>query len=226
MKCPKCDADIQLGEKFCKSCGNSLPEEAEAPVKENDTTPAEKLLDAKVQKESHVEEKDLWQGRYSIKEAGGGWFLSAVILLAVVVVYILDLGGLKQDWFIITGAFVAGFTFLFFFFRDLKNFLTLKYRVTTQRVFFIQGFLSRTTDELEIIRVDDVQYRQSLIERIFNIGTIVVIAPTDKTHGDATRGGVGKLEMRGVKDPGNVKELIRKYCRLRREKGALFVEQV
>ncbi len=226
MKCPKCDAEIQLGEKFCKACGLALPEEAEVPVKNTDTTPAEKLLDAKVQKESHVEEKDLWQGRYSIKEAGAGWFLSALLLLVVVVVYILNLGDLKQDWFIITGVFVAGFTFLFFLFRDLKNYLTLKYRVTTQRVFFIQGFLSRTTDELEIIRVDDVQYRQGLFERIFNIGTIVVIAPTDKTHGEPTRGGTGKLEMRGVKDPEKVKELIRKYCRLRREKGALFVEQV
>jgi len=226
MKCTKCDAEIQLGDKFCKSCGNALPEEAEADVSEANGTPAEKMKEARVQKESHVEEKDLWEGRYSIKKAGGWWILSAIVLLTVVVVYLLNLADLKQDWFIITGVCVAGLLFVVSFLIDLKNHFTLKYKVTTQRVFFIQGFLSRKTDELEIIRVDDVQYSQTLFERIFNIGTILVIAPTDKTHGDQKLGGQGKLEMRGVKNPEEVKELIRKYCRLRRDKGALFVEQV
>ena len=54
-------------------------------------------------------------------------------------------------------------------------------RITTQRVFYIQGFLSRTTDELEIIRVDDVQYKQNITERVFGLGRVVVIAPTELT---------------------------------------------
>jgi membrane protein YdbS with pleckstrin-like domain len=233
MKCPGCNVDVQLGEKFCKSCGAELPQDPETPVKNTDPTAADKMRNAKVQTEDHVEEKDLWEGRYSVLEAGGWWILSAILLLAVVVFYLVEIvDGLKgSNTFLIIGISVAALVFLFGTVRHVHGWLTNKFKITTQRVFYIQGFLSRTTDELEIIRVDDVQYKQNLYERLFNVGTVVVIAPTDRTHGDHKRqenkaAVEGKLELKGVKNPEEVKELIRKYCRLRRDKGALFVEQV
>lgn len=231
MKCPKCDAEFHLGDKFCKACGYELKDEPEAPAPAGETTAADRLKGAKVEETTPVEEKDLWEGRYSILEGGLCWILCALLMIAVVVVYLLDVGGLKQNWFLITGVCVAAVVFLWSFFSSFWRHLTNKYKVTTQRIFYIQGFLSRTTDELEIIRVDDVQYRQNLTERVFGLGRVVVIAPTDRTHGDA-RGADGKalqggqLELAGVSNPEEVKELIRKYARMRREKGALFVEQV
>jgi len=231
MKCPKCAAEVHLSDKFCKSCGESLPEDAEAPRKEGESTTADRLKDAQVQAREHVEEKDIWEGRYSVLEAGGWWILSGFLLLAVLVFYIGDIAGLRENWFLVTGVIVSGLIFLVSLFYSFNKHLTNKYKVTTQRVFYIQGFLSRTTDELEIIRVDDVQYKQTLAERIFNLGTVVVIAPTDRTHGDkkdkeGKSAQAGQLVLLGVKHPEEVKEQIRKHCRLRRDKDTLFVEQV
>ena len=78
------------------------------------------------------------------------------------------------------------------------------------------GLYANTRDRP--VDFDDVQVRQTLFERIFNIGTVEVVSPTDRTH--------PKMELHGVKDPNHVKEIIRKYCRMRRDKGALFIEQV
>ncbi|MBN2490572.1 MAG: PH domain-containing protein [Planctomycetes bacterium] len=236
MKCPKCEAEVHLGDRFCKSCGLELKDETEAPAATGEATPADRMrgagpAGANAEAQGPAPEKDLWEGRYSILKGGGGWILSAVVLLVVVIIYLLNLLGLQENWFLIAGVCAAGLLFLWSFFRHLQAHLTRKYKVTSQRVFYIQGFLSRTTDEIEIIRVDDVQYRQTLVDRIFSLGTVVVIAPTDRTHGDQ-RGPdgkiaqVGTLELHGVKNPEQVKELIRSYCRLRRDKGALFVEQV
>lgn len=231
MKCPKCDAEFHLGDKFCKACGHDLHDEPEGPAPAGETSAADRLKGAKVQETAPAEEKDLWEGRYSILEGAMVWIFAAVLMIAVVVVFWLNVGGLKEKWFLIAGLCVAAVLFLWSFFRCFWRHLTNKYKVTTQRIFYIQGFLSRTTDELEIIRVDDVQYKQNLTERVFGLGRVVVIAPTDRTHGDA-RGADGKpvqagqLVLAGVSNPEEVKELIRKYARLRREKGALFVEQV
>ena len=51
-----------------------------------------------------------------------------------------------------------------------------------------------------------------------SIGTIVVDTPSDRSH--------EKIQLVGVTEPEKVKEIIRKYARMRREKAALFVEQV
>ena len=141
MKCPGCNVDVQLGEKFCKSCGAELPQDPEAPVKSTDPTAADKMRNAGVQTENHVEEKDLWEGRYSVLEAGGWWVLTAILLLAVVVFYLVEIvGGLKgSNTFLIIGICVAALVFLLGTVRHVHGWLTNKFKITTQRVFYIQG---------------------------------------------------------------------------------------
>lgn len=88
---------------------------------------------------------------------------------------------------------------------------SVRYRLTTHRLFREVGVLFRQLNEIELIRVDDVSVRQNLLERIFNVGTITVIAPTDQTE--------PRLELEGVENPIEVKEEIRRWVRKRRERS-------
>ena len=95
--------------------------------------------------------------------------------------------------------------------------LSTKYRLTNYRLFRETGLLSRHMNEIELIRVDDVSVRQNLIQRIFNVGVITVVAPTDQTE--------PRLELVGIVNPIEVKEQIRTHVRKRRERS-LHVESL
>ena len=59
--------------------------------------------------------------------------------------------------------------------------VTSKYKVTTRRIEFERGILSREVQSLELFRVIDVTYRQSLSDRMLGVGRIVLTS-TDKTN--------------------------------------------
>ncbi|PID56801.1 hypothetical protein CSB45_10195 [candidate division KSB3 bacterium] len=61
--------------------------------------------------------------------------------------------------------------------------LGLSVQITTQRLVLSRGIVSKELEEVEFYRVKDTKYRQSLLQRILNIGTITlfsddVTAPT------------------------------------------------
>lgn len=58
---------------------------------------------------------------------------------------------------------------------------TSKYKITARRVETEHGVLARKVDSLEMWRVLDVEYTQSVIDRIFNNGRIKLIS-TDQTN--------------------------------------------
>ena len=95
--------------------------------------------------------------------------------------------------------------------------LTTKYRLTNYRLFKETGFLSREIIEIELFRVDDVSVRQNLLQRIFNVGVITVIAPNDQLK--------PRMEIVDVENPIEVKEMIRSNVRHRRQ-GSLNVENL
>jgi membrane protein YdbS with pleckstrin-like domain len=88
------------------------------------------------------------------------------------------------------------------------------FRLTTQRLFIERGILSRTIDQTELIRVDDVRMHQSLLNRMFDVGTVMLLT-TDTTDRSVT--------IEGVKNPKEVAEAVRQQMRLLRGKS-VFVE--
>ena len=94
---------------------------------------------------------------------------------------------------------------------------SVRYRLTTHRLFKETGVISRDVNEIELFRVDDVSVHQNVIQRLFNVGTVTVIAPHDQTE--------PRLEMVGIENPIEVKEQIRTYVR-RRRTGSLNVENL
>jgi membrane protein YdbS with pleckstrin-like domain len=62
----------------------------------------------------------------------------------------------------------------------LLKHLTTRYKLSSQRVEFERGVLSKTVDSLELWRVLDVRYKQTLLDRILGNATITLIG-TDRT---------------------------------------------
>ena len=58
--------------------------------------------------------------------------------------------------------------------------VTTRYKITLQRVEYERGVLSKTVDSLELWRILDVRYNQSLIDRILGNAKVVLIG-TDQT---------------------------------------------
>jgi uncharacterized membrane protein YdbT with pleckstrin-like domain len=163
-------------------------------------------------------EQDLWSGRMHWQNAIGRVLLWLILNIGFVFAayYAPRFDWLTQSRLVWT---ILGFFFVttvFILCGVLIRILQIHYRLSTQRLFIERGILSRTMDQTELIRVDDVRMQQSLINRIFNIGTVLLMT-TDMTD--------RSVAIIGIKDPVRVTELIRQQMRTLRGKS-LFVENL
>jgi membrane protein YdbS with pleckstrin-like domain len=75
-----------------------------------------------------------------------------------------------------------------------------RYRVTNQRIVIESGVFSRALEEIDMRSVDDIEFQQTFLERLFGIGEVFIVS-TDKV--------APKLALHGIHDPRNTRELIR-----------------
>jgi hypothetical protein len=75
------------------------------------------------------------------------------------------------------------------------------YVVTSQRVRLINGLIGKDQEDIELIRILDVDHTQGISERLLNIGD-VRLRSTDKSKPDVV--------LRNVTDPAAVHEIIRR----------------
>ena len=95
--------------------------------------------------------------------------------------------------------------------------LSVKYRLTNQRLFHEAGILRRVTDRIEIIDVDDVTVEQGIVERMLGVGTIRVTS-SDRTSPE--------LHMPGIDHVKEVADTIDQARRAERQRRGLFIESV
>lgn len=76
-----------------------------------------------------------------------------------------------------------------------------KYSLSEDRLFINKGLLTVTSEEILLYRVRDLSVKQTLGQRIFGVGT-VILQSSDKT--------TPTLTIENVKNPFEVKELIHK----------------
>ena len=91
-----------------------------------------------------------------------------------------------------------------FVWKDRKRYLGLpisftKYRLSEDRLFCETGLLNTQEDEILLYRVRDLELNISLAQRIFGVGSVVVHS-SDQS--------IPHLELKNVKQPREVKELI------------------
>jgi uncharacterized membrane protein YdbT with pleckstrin-like domain len=158
-------------------------------------------------------EQDLWKGGFSPKAMLGYWLLAGVVTIVAIVAGIVTMN--PVIWII--GLGVAFSLWVAFALYLLYQRLGVEYHLTTQRLFHRQGILSRVTNRIEVIDIDDVQFSQSLIERFLGVGTIRILS-TDVSD--------PKLVMVGIDDVRNVSDIIDKVRRDERRRRGLHIETV
>ena len=219
MNCPRCNTAIDDDSKFCKHCGATLgAEPAAGSSAEVPKAAAPKADSAERGPDIYRDpkyEKQVWEGRPAWRSYWGLWLLWAAA--SIVCMYASNRwAGSDSALFRVVLLLAAGAAVALFI-REALLVLSLRYRLTTQRLFIHKGIITRVTDQVELVRVDDVRLRQGVIDRIVNTGDVEVIG-TDNTEPTCT--------LESIRTPAEVAEALRMHVRGVRSRGTLFVENV
>ncbi len=90
------------------------------------------------------------------------------------------------------------------------------YAITDQRIRLSEGILGRSHQNIELIRVQDIDYKQSFNERLFNLGDIIV-----RSHDLNTPSFI----LRNIKDPEAVYQILRRAVRAARKENKLTFQE-
>jgi len=87
--------------------------------------------------------------------------------------------------------------------------LTLHYRITDERILITQGLLGKTTDNIELIRIQDTSFSQSFSERLIKVGDITI-----RSHDSSNP----VFQLKNVSNPAEVHEILRRAILSARKK--------
>ena len=162
-----------------------------------------------------IERKELFRGRAGhsteLKLHAFGIFLGLTGLILAVWLFFSGMG-----WLTLLGLAVSTIGGALVSWGFLKV-ASVSYRVDTLRVEVERGILRKRIDNLELWRVKDIQFRQTLVQRMLGVGNITLVTS------DATNPSV---EIRGVANPRDLYDSLRDAVDVvRRGRGVVGVEQ-
>jgi uncharacterized membrane protein YdbT with pleckstrin-like domain len=116
--------------------------------------------------ELRASERELYEGRPSWRALIT--FYMGGIGLAVLAVVIL--GVVAGSWLpaLVVGGVLAGLTLVVGYLRRVST----KYLITTQRLRISRGIVRRKVQETRLERVQNVNYEQSVVDRLLGVGTV------------------------------------------------------
>jgi hypothetical protein len=93
---------------------------------------------------------------------------------------------------------------------------SIYYRITSYRIDYGRGLLSRDIDTLELWHVEDLHFHQSVMDRILNVGDITILSH-DET--------LPKLDIHGVPNPKVLyEELKQRVISVKRQRGVIKMD--
>jgi len=158
------------------------------------------------------EERTLWTGGYSPRAMVGTWILLAALSIAGVIAAVLieplpigiTLIVLVVLW-LLGGLYYA------------KQRLGVQYELTSQRFIHKTGILTRRSDRIEVIDIDDVSYQQGPFQRVFGVG-MINITSSDRSDPE--------LRLIGIDQVSEVAGLIDDVRRAERRRRSLHIESI
>src|SRR4051812_36519192 len=186
ISCPECKQQVSTEAVACPHCGKQLSGAAAG------TTPGSPLFSSAAPGPEQV----LWEGGPSIALVYGR--IARVIIRCIILFVIgylaitvglpalasisaeassfieqnanaIDLGIVA----ILALAVIPSVVGLLQALAQIKN---THYKVTNQRIVIETGVLSRSLEEIDMRSVDDIEFRQTFLERIFSVGEVFVVS--------------------------------------------------
>lgn len=174
--CPACGSENQDDASFCKKCGRSLNDVAQARAATRDPEPASIDDDG-------------------VRLAADGLPLGTDIDGAP--------GGERVLW---KGrpSFICS---------PIRSIMT-RFELTNERLKVAKGFVSRHRQEIDLYRVEDVDVKQGVIQRLFDLGNINLYSSDASTP---------VYTMYDVPHPENIKDQIRMGSRIERQRRRVIL---
>lgn len=153
-------------------------------------------------------ESELWSGGPS-QWVNAHWYALCVVLIPILLIVASFYFGVW--WLFLLSAIplaLAGY-------RYLKT-ATTRYTLTTERLKWRWGILGRHTEEVELYRVRDLGYTQSLRQRAVGLGTIEVTSTDERTP---------VIVLGSIRDADRVREYFRESTeRMRQVRGVRDID--
>jgi membrane protein YdbS with pleckstrin-like domain len=206
MICHKCGADTPNNAAFCPQCGAQLGRGGGAG--ENRPAKAARIEPA-AGRAADVPEEDLWTGAYSPKAMTSA-FVGAALIIIIGMIAASFAG--PAGWAAVgVGAIVVfGYLVLSLFYQRLS----VNYRLTSHRLVIERGILSKTEDRILLVDIDDITVQQGLIDRMLDIGTVVLNTSDNSSP---------VLIMRGIENPRQVGDAIDEARRAERSRRGVYM---
>ena len=128
---------------------------------------------------------------------------------------LLQIGRGNSFWF--WGLILLLLIWIFFFARLAARRLGIHYTLTNQMFYHRKGILTRTTNRIEVIDIDDITYQQGLLERLANVGRIEIVS-SDQTN--------PKFWLEGVENVEEVAKMMDRARRAERIRRGVSVESL
>lgn len=192
MGCPHCGQHLEGDEKLCgqkitcPSCNGEII--IPAKVAPHPAAKVAHLITAATPHSAATPSSDEEREVFALKPTAKAFLGQIIIGILLIPVFLIGLILLLNVWY---------------------KAVSLKYRLTTQRLFVQRGLIAKHLEELELFRVKDVTVRQGILQRILGFGTITVLSTDDSNP---------QLVLIGINKPMDVKETIRNSFRAARKR--------
>ncbi|WP_040510999.1 PH domain-containing protein [Gordonia soli] len=90
-----------------------------------------------------------------------------------------QLGGTARMWLLIVIGVAWALVFVWYFVRPLVSWKTTHFVLTDRRVIFRNGIVTRSGIDIPIRRINTVEFRHGLIDRILRTGTLIIESASD-----------------------------------------------
>jgi membrane protein YdbS with pleckstrin-like domain len=91
-----------------------------------------------------------------------------------------------------------------------------RYRISNYRIDYERGILTKKIDTLELWHVDDITFEQGIIDRMCNVGSILIMS-NDKT--------TPRLELHGVPNPRSIFDSLKqRVIAVKRQRGVIKMD--
>jgi len=139
--------------------------------------------------EGHIEEHSVWSGKasYKILTIAGIQGLLSMIFVVLLIVGVDMFFNIEQYIKVKSKTVVFYAVVILFFVTLLKlmiEFIKInsrEYNLSSERFTLTTGFLNKRVDNLELYRINDIAQEQTFVQRIFEIGDVIIYSSDEST---------------------------------------------